>query len=63
MTTIYATFTAVISLEAHGTGTKYTAKAMHKDEADRQKHDEMGFHVGWGICLDQLVALVKAEMM
>lgn len=58
-----AFFTAVITLEAQGAGTRYTAKAMHKDETDRQKHDEMGFHVGWGICLDQLVALVKAEMM
>ena len=53
-----AFFTATILLEAHGTGTKYTAIAMHKDEANRQKHEEIGFHAGWEICLDQLVELM-----
>ena len=52
-------FTAVILLEAHGTGTKYTAIAIHKDEGGRRKHEEMGFHQGWSKCLDQLVALAK----
>ena len=51
-------FTAIITLEPHGSGTKYSAHAMHKDEASRQKHEEMGFHVGWGICADQLAAAV-----
>ncbi len=53
-------FTAVITFAAHGSGTKYTARAMHRDEAGRKTHEEMGFHAGWGKCLDQLVALVKA---
>jgi len=53
-------FTAMILLESHGAGTKYTAIAMHKDEATRQVHEEMGFHAGRSECLDQLVALVKA---
>lgn len=52
-------FTAIITLESHGSGTKYTAVALHKDEEGRKKHAEMGFHEGWGKCLDQLVALVK----
>ena len=52
-------FTAVIMLEPHGTGTKYTAIAMHRDEAGRKQHEQMGFHEGWGAALDQLVALVK----
>jgi uncharacterized protein YndB with AHSA1/START domain len=52
-------FTAVITLEPHGKGTRYTALAMHKDEDDRKKHDEMGFRDGWGKALDQLVAHVK----
>ncbi len=52
-------FTAVITLEPQATGTKYTALAMHKDEQDRLKHEEMGFYIGWGQCLDQLVALAK----
>jgi len=52
-------FTAVISIEPHGTGTKYTATAMHTDDAGATKHREMGFHHGWGAAFDQLVALVK----
>lgn len=53
-------FTAVITLEPHGTGTKYTAIAMHSNEADQAKHAEMGFEHGWGTVLDQLVAFIKA---
>ncbi|HKG91100.1 MAG TPA: SRPBCC family protein, partial [Gemmatimonadaceae bacterium] len=52
-------FTAVITLEPYGTGTKYTATAMHKNDAERKHHEELGFHQGWGTALDQLVALVK----
>jgi uncharacterized protein YndB with AHSA1/START domain len=52
-------FTAVIALEPHGKGTRYTALAMHKDEDDRRKHDEMGFRDGWGKALDQLVTYAK----
>jgi uncharacterized protein YndB with AHSA1/START domain len=53
--------TAIISLETVGTGTKYTAIAIHNDEEDRKKHEEMGFHEGWGTVLDQLVALIKKQ--
>ncbi len=53
-------FTAVISLEPRGNGTLYRAVAIHKDEDGRKKHEEMGFHEGWGMVLDQLVAHVKA---
>ena len=52
-------FTAVIALEPQGKGTKYTVIVIHKDEADRKKHEEMGFHDGWGTVLDQLVAHMK----
>jgi uncharacterized protein YndB with AHSA1/START domain len=51
-------FTAVITLATHGKGTKYTALAMHRSEAERKSHEEMGFHDGWGKALDQLVELV-----
>ena len=51
--------TAIILLEAHGAGTRYTAIALHRDEAGRKKHEEMGFHEGWGKALDQLVAWAK----
>ncbi|MBK7583600.1 MAG: SRPBCC family protein [Myxococcales bacterium] len=53
-------FTATILLEPHGEGTKYTAIAMHTDRASRVKHEEMGFHSGWGKALEQLVAHMKA---
>lgn len=52
-------FTAVVSLEPHGDGTKYTALVIHGDEESRRKHEQMGFHEGWGKALDQLVAMVK----
>jgi uncharacterized protein YndB with AHSA1/START domain len=51
--------TAMIGLEDHGSGTRYTAIAMHADEAAKNRHAEMGFHQGWGAALDQLVALMK----
>ena len=52
-------FTAIVLFEALGNRTKYTAIAMHGDEAGSKKHEEMGFYQGWGSALDQLVALVR----
>ncbi len=52
-------FTAVVQIEPEGKGTKYTAIAIHRDPDARKKHEEMGFHTGWGAALDQLVALMK----
>jgi uncharacterized protein YndB with AHSA1/START domain len=52
-------FTAIILLEPHSEGTKYTAIGMHGDEATRQQHADMGFEMGWGAALDQLVAWAK----
>jgi len=52
--------TAVVTLEPHGSGTHYTATAMHRDEAERNRHEELGFYDGWGTVLDQLVALMKS---
>ena len=54
-------FTCILTFEPHGTGTKYTAKAIHGSEADAKTHADMGFHGGWGTCLDQLVALMKTK--
>lgn len=55
-------FTAVVSLEAHGKGTKYTALVMHGDEADCKQHSDMGFEQGWGVALDQMVAHMRAQV-
>jgi uncharacterized protein YndB with AHSA1/START domain len=52
-------FTGVIALEPRGKGTRYLATAIHRDEAGRKQHEEMGFHQGWGMALDQLVAHAK----
>jgi uncharacterized protein YndB with AHSA1/START domain len=49
--------TAVISLESLGERTKYTALVIHGDEDARARHEQMGFHNGWGKALDQLVAV------
>jgi len=48
-------FTAVVTFEPHEGGTRYRALAIHGDPDNRKKHEEMGFHEGWGTVLDQLV--------
>jgi uncharacterized protein YndB with AHSA1/START domain len=55
-------FTAVLTLEPSGTGTRYVAIAIHRDDAGRKKHEEMGFHQGWGTVVDQMVEYIKKEM-
>ena len=52
--------TAILTLQSEGSGTRYTATALHRDAAERQRHEEMGFYGGWSTALDQLVAHVKA---
>ena len=53
-------FTAKVEMAPHGeTGTRYRATVIHADEAGCQTHAAMGFEQGWGVALDQLVALVK----
>lgn len=52
-------FTAVITFEPRGNGTKYTVVVLHSDEECRKLHEERGFHDGWGAALDQLVDLAK----
>jgi len=50
---------AVVSFEPEGEGkTRYTATAMHWSAADRETHEKMGFHEGWGQCADQLAELL-----
>lgn len=54
-------FTAALLLEPRGSGTHYTAIAIHGDEAGRKTHEEMGFHDGWGTVVDQMVEFIKAS--
>jgi uncharacterized protein YndB with AHSA1/START domain len=52
--------TAIITFEDEGGKTRYTARAVHWTAEDRQAHETMGFHEGWGRCADQLAALAAA---
>ena len=50
--------TMILSFDDEGGGTRYTALVRHWTAADREAHEKMGFHHGWGLCADQLAALV-----
>ena len=49
--------TLVLTFEKQDGKTLYTARVRHWTAEDREAHEKMGFHVGWGICTDQLAAL------
>ncbi len=49
--------TVILTFEDEGGKTRYTARVLHWTEADREAHEKMGFHEGWGRCADQLAAL------
>ena len=50
--------TGIITFADEGRGTRYRARVLHWTEADRETHETMGFHTGWGQATDQLEALV-----
>ena len=52
--------TATVLFEDAGEGRcRYTAICKHVDAAGQDQHDRMGFHHGWGMATDQLVALAQ----
>ena len=51
--------TAILTFEDEDGKTRYTARVRHWSVADRQQHEQMGFHQGWGQCADQLEKLAK----
>ncbi|MDB5531252.1 MAG: polyketide cyclase [Devosia sp.] len=51
--------TVTLTFKDEGGKTRYTAVARHWTVKDRKAHEAMGFHEGWGLCADQLEALVK----
>jgi uncharacterized protein YndB with AHSA1/START domain len=53
-----AFMTVVLTFVPEGTGTRYTARVQHWSESDREAHEEMGFHHGWGAAAEQLAALL-----
>jgi uncharacterized protein YndB with AHSA1/START domain len=40
--------------------TRYIARVLHWSVADRETHEQMGFHQGWGLCTDQLAELARS---
>ena len=53
-------FTAILTFEDAGNGqTRYTARALHWTRENRETHEKMGFHEGWGVATDQLTALAR----
>jgi uncharacterized protein YndB with AHSA1/START domain len=51
--------TGILTFEDQAGKTRYTARVLHWSVADREAHEKMGFHRGWGIATDQLEALAQ----
>lgn len=51
--------TAIVTFADEGGKTRYIARALHWTQEDREAHEKMGFHEGWGQCADQLEALAR----
>ena len=52
--------TAIVTMEAVGTGTRYVFTALHRNEADFETNKTSGFYQGTEIAIDQLVDHVSA---
>lgn len=53
--------TAIITMREHPEGTEYHAHVMHKNHADRNRHQELGFFDGWGAVTEQLANLAEQQ--
>jgi uncharacterized protein YndB with AHSA1/START domain len=52
--------TLIVTFEDLGGGTtRYTTRARHWTIEDRETHEKMGFHEGFGVCANQLAALAS----
>ena len=51
--------TAILTFEARDGGTLYSSRVLHKSPEDAARHEEMGFHDGWGTVLGQLAQLLE----
>ncbi len=52
--------TVTLTFKEEAGKTRYTARVAHPTVADRERHEQMGFHQGWGQCADQLAALARS---
>ena len=50
--------TVALTFEPEAGKTRYTARVSHWTAEDREAHEKMGFHAGWGQCADQLAKVV-----
>jgi uncharacterized protein YndB with AHSA1/START domain len=51
--------TVTLTFDDLGGGrTRYTARVSHWSIADREQHEQMGFHQNWPVATEQLAALV-----
>lgn len=53
--------TVILTFEDEAGKTRYTARVRHWTAEDKETHEKMGFHQGWGICADQLTELVTKK--
>lgn len=49
--------TVILTFQDKDGMTRYTARVRHWTLADKEKHEAMGFHQGWGQAADQLAAV------
>ena len=54
-------FTAIIEFEDLEEGSRIKATGRHASREDARLHEEMGFHVGWGAALDQLLDVIDGS--
>ena len=52
--------TAIVTMKAEGTGTRYVFTALHRDEADLEKNKTSGFYQGTEIAIEQMMQHVIA---
>ncbi len=53
-------FTAIMTMESEGSGTRYVLTALHRSEADLEANRTLGWQEGTEIALDQFVAHVAS---
>lgn len=51
--------TIILTFEELDGKTKYTARALHWSQSDKNEHNKMRFHEGWSLCADQLEAVAS----
>lgn len=52
--------TSVVTMTDEDGGTRYVAQALHRSPEERARHDDLGFHDGWGTVIDQLARLAAS---